>query len=94
MKDTIYLLIIIFILGYFLSANNNYQIINTQSGVFLLDTKSGLSWKQVKGNDNTYLYWQEMDFFGTLDNNVCKGKEKEHKKLQKKIKSKDPLGLF
>lgn len=94
MKDAIYLLIIIFISGYFLSANNNYQIINTQSGVFLLDTKSGLSWKQVPGNDKTYLYWQEMDFFGSLENNVCKAKEKEHKKLQKKIKSKDPLGLF
>lgn len=87
MKDCIYLLIIFVLIGYNLFLNcNKYEIIDTRSGTFLLDTKSGLSWMQVKGNDNSFLYWQEMDFYGLLENNVCKGKEREHKKLQKRLK--------
>ena len=88
-KDFIYFILILIIAFSFLKLNtesNRYTIINGDFGVILLDKQLGLTWRQVSRNKGEPAsYWQEMEFLGTLENNVSKGFKKEHKRLQKSL---------
>lgn len=92
-KDFIYFVLILIIAFSFIklnTENNRYTIINGDLGVILLDKQQGFTWRQVSREKNSpAAYWQEMEFIGTLENNVSKGFEKEHKRLQKSFKVKD-----
>lgn len=85
----IFLIVILFLLVSLFKTNtenNRYTIFNGDHGVILLDKKLGFTWRQISlKKDAPAGYWEEMLFYGALEGNVCKGKEKEHKKLQKKL---------
>ena len=85
----IFLTIILFLLVFLIKTNtenDRYTVINGKYGVILLDKKLGFTWRQISlKNDEPPGYWEEMLFYGDLKNNVCKGKEKLHRELQKKL---------
>lgn len=77
-------------LGSYIYQNNRYQIIDCSFGrTFLLDTKTGLTWRNVKiKEDDTPSYWEETKIIIENENtHLPIGKIKGSEKIKQQLKS-------
>lgn len=96
MKKYLFSIILLLILiigvaiGLYISQNNRYQIIDCSFGrVFLIDTKTGLTWRNVAIKDgDTPGYWEETKIIIEDENtHLPIGKIKGSEKIKQQIKS-------